>query len=162
MSPLVHVAKSIKDATGALVTAQESGIRLLAGGTWIMRAPVRRQDFAKSYVAIGRLGAAENPGSGRSGSKDRRLRDSRRDRGVLEALPPSSRDFAPRPVIPPIPRCATWPLSAATFALRVSPPRTSHPRSSASTRPSTWRRPPTRDAYPFQSFSRRAQSLACS
>lgn len=57
VSPGVHVAKSIEDAAVALAAAKESGAQLLAGGTWVMRAPVRRQDLAASYVAIGRIEA---------------------------------------------------------------------------------------------------------
>jgi carbon-monoxide dehydrogenase medium subunit len=57
VSPRVHVAKSIEDAAAALAAAKENGARLLAGGTWVMRAPVRRQDLAASYVAIGRIEA---------------------------------------------------------------------------------------------------------
>ncbi len=57
MSARVHVAKSIEDAAAALVATREEDSRLLAGGTWVMRAPIRRQDFAASYVAIGRIEA---------------------------------------------------------------------------------------------------------
>ena len=57
MSPRVDVAKSIEDAAAALAAAKENGARLLAGRTWVMRAPVRRQGLAASYVAIGRIEA---------------------------------------------------------------------------------------------------------
>ena len=57
MSARVHVARSIEDAAAALVGTGEDSARLLAGGTWVMRAPIRREDLAASYVAIGRIEA---------------------------------------------------------------------------------------------------------
>jgi aerobic carbon-monoxide dehydrogenase medium subunit len=57
VSARVYVAKSIEDAAAALGTTSEDDSRLLAGGTWIMRAPIRREEHAARYVAIGRIEA---------------------------------------------------------------------------------------------------------
>jgi carbon-monoxide dehydrogenase medium subunit len=57
VSARVHVAKSIEDAAAALAATSEDSARLLAGGTWVMRAPIRREDLAARYVAIGRVEA---------------------------------------------------------------------------------------------------------
>jgi aerobic carbon-monoxide dehydrogenase medium subunit len=51
MAGRVHVAKSIEDAQAAV----SAGAAPLAGATWIMRAPIRREPFAPRYVALSRV-----------------------------------------------------------------------------------------------------------
>jgi carbon-monoxide dehydrogenase medium subunit len=57
VSAHVHIGKSIEDAAAALVGTGEYSARLLAGGTWVMRAPIRSEGLARRYVAIGRIEA---------------------------------------------------------------------------------------------------------
>ena len=48
------IATAVADAVAALAGHGE-GAAPLAGATWIMRAPVRQEPFARSYVAIGMI-----------------------------------------------------------------------------------------------------------
>jgi aerobic carbon-monoxide dehydrogenase medium subunit len=48
----LHVATSLADALAALADRGSAGAAL-AGATWIMRAPIRREDLRPSYVGIG-------------------------------------------------------------------------------------------------------------
>lgn len=44
-----------RDLAGALAALHEPGAEPLAGGTWVMRAPVRGEPWARTYVALGAL-----------------------------------------------------------------------------------------------------------
>src|SRR5712691_6714007 len=50
-SPSLVSAASIDEAVGALARLGEEGAAL-AGGTWIMRAPLRGEPLKSSYVAL--------------------------------------------------------------------------------------------------------------
>lgn len=54
--PDIYVAPSLGAAIDALAERGSSGAPL-AGGTWIMRAPLRGEAFKSSYVALSRLSA---------------------------------------------------------------------------------------------------------
>jgi aerobic carbon-monoxide dehydrogenase medium subunit len=55
MNPSVHVARTIEDAAAALAEAKDAAP--LAGGTWIMRSPIRSEAYAPRYVALGAIEA---------------------------------------------------------------------------------------------------------
>jgi len=50
----IYIAKSVSDAVSAL-TDQGPSAELFAGGTWIMRAPLRQEKERHSYVALSKL-----------------------------------------------------------------------------------------------------------
>ena len=52
------LADSVTEAVAAL-TEQGTDGAPLAGGTWIMRAPIRGESQRHSYVAIGRIAALQ-------------------------------------------------------------------------------------------------------
>jgi carbon-monoxide dehydrogenase medium subunit len=49
-----YVARSVPDAVAALADNGEAGA-VLAGATWIMRAPIRQERHAQSYIAISKI-----------------------------------------------------------------------------------------------------------
>ena len=53
-SPSVIIPTSLSDALAAL-SAEGASAAPLAGGTWIMRTPLRHEAFAPAYVALGRI-----------------------------------------------------------------------------------------------------------
>jgi carbon-monoxide dehydrogenase medium subunit len=50
----LYIARSLRDAVAALADRGREGAAL-AGATWIMRAPIRREPLRRSYVAISRI-----------------------------------------------------------------------------------------------------------
>jgi carbon-monoxide dehydrogenase medium subunit len=50
----LYIARSLPDALAALADRGDAGAPL-AGATWIMRAPIRRERLARSYVAISKI-----------------------------------------------------------------------------------------------------------
>ena len=53
-APSVAMPTSLSEAIGALADHGPGAVPL-AGGTWIMRAPLRREDFAPAYVGLSRV-----------------------------------------------------------------------------------------------------------
>lgn len=51
----LHVATSVADAVAALADRGHAGAPL-AGATWIMRAPIRKEQHRRSYVALAKVG----------------------------------------------------------------------------------------------------------
>lgn len=49
------VARSVAEAVAALADRGD-GAAPLAGATWVMRAPIRQESFARAYVAVGTIG----------------------------------------------------------------------------------------------------------
>lgn len=54
----LYVATSLADALAALADRGSAGAAL-AGATWIMRAPIRREDLRPAYVGIGDIAALQ-------------------------------------------------------------------------------------------------------